>query len=84
VVACALAHFSRLEHLFHGRQEAFTVGEHDFVELLPLGLGQLVALQGFQIEADGGDGRLEFMSDGIEKTIVALVPLYLSHQKYGV
>ena len=32
-----------------------------------------MALQGFQIEADRGDGRFEFMGDGIEKTIVALV-----------
>ncbi len=43
-----------------------------------------MALQGFQIEADGGDGCLEFVGDGIEKAVVALVPLYLSHQEDGV
>ena len=43
-----------------------------------------MALQGFQIEADGGDGGLEFVGDGIEKAVVALVPLYLSHQEDGV
>ena len=58
LVTRSLAHFSRLEHLLHGSQQALAIGEHDVVELLSLGFGQLVALQGLQIEADGGDGRL--------------------------
>ena len=84
LVARALADFSRLEYLLHSSQEPLSIGEHDVVELLPLGLGQVVSLQGFQIEADGGDGRLQFMGDSIEKAVMALVPLYFSHQKYGV
>ncbi len=84
LVACSLAHLSRLEHLLHGGQEPLAVGEHDVVELLPLRLRHLVPLQGFQIQADGGDGGLEFVGDGIEKAVVALVALDLTHQKYGV
>src|SRR5580698_4292446 len=84
LVTRPLAHFTRLEHLFHRGQEPVSIGEHDVVELLPLGFRQFVALQGFQIQADGGDGGLEFVGDGIEEAIVALVPLDLTHQKNGV
>ena len=84
LVARPLAHFSCLEHLLHGGQQPLTVGEHDVVELLPLRLGQFVALQGFQVQADGGDGRLQFMGDGIEKAVMALVSLYFADQENGV
>ena len=41
------------------------------VELLSFGHLAMSSwrLQGFQIEADGGNGRLEFVGDGIEEKL---------------
>jgi hypothetical protein len=37
-------------------EEAVGVGEHDLVELLALGLFEGAALEGFEVEADAGNG----------------------------
>ena len=84
LVARPLSDFPCLEHLLNGCQEPLTIGQHDVVELLTLRLRQLSALQGFQVEADGGDRCLQFMGDGIEKTIVALVSPHFPHQEDGI
>jgi hypothetical protein len=84
VAAAAGAKFPGLEHLLDGSEEAAGVGEHDAVELLALGLGDVAALEGFEIEADGGDGGLEFVGDGVEEGVLALVAADLANEEDGV
>jgi hypothetical protein len=83
-VAAALTELACFEHLLHGGKEAVGIGEHDLVELLPLGFGEFAALQGFEIEADGGDGGLEFVGDGVEEGVLALVAPHFTDQEDGV
>jgi hypothetical protein len=49
-----------------------------------LGLGDGVALEGLEIEADGGDGGLELVGDGVEEGVLALVAADLADQEDGV
>lgn len=56
-VAVALAEFAGFEDALDGGVEALGVGEHDAVELLALAFVDGPALEGFKVEADGGDGR---------------------------
>ena len=41
-------------------------------------------LQGLEIEPDGGDGRLQFMGDGVDEAVVLLVATNLADQKDGI
>ena len=47
-------------------------------------LGDGVALEGLEVEADGCDGGLEFVGDGVDETIVLLVPPNLTQQENSV
>ena len=84
LVAAAGTEFAGFEHLLDGGEQAVGVGEHDLVELLPLGFGDLAALEGFEVEADGGDGGFEFVGDGVEEGVLALVAADLADQEDGV
>ena len=57
------AGLARTEDPFDGLHEPVAVIEHDFIELPACGVGDrsLPCLQGLQVEADGGDGRLQLM-----------------------
>ena len=55
---CALAELAGLEDLLDGGEQAVGVGAHDGVELLALGLVAGMALEGFEVEPDAGDGCL--------------------------
>ena len=57
---------------------------HGSVEVLALGFGDVSALQGFQVEADGGDGGFEFVGDGVDEGILALVAADFANQEDGV
>ncbi len=80
----ARAQLTGLEDLLYGGEQAVRVGEHDFVEVLALSFRDVAALQGFEVESYGGDGRFEFVSDGVEKGILALVAADLADQEDGV
>jgi hypothetical protein len=54
------------------------------VELLLLFLGDGVALEGFEVEADAGDGGLELVGDGVEEGVLALVAADFADQEDGV
>ena len=84
LVATAGAQFAGLEHLLDGGEQAVGVGQHDLVELLALGFGDLVALQGFEVEPDRGDGSFELVGDGVEEGVLALVAADLADQEDGV
>ena len=43
-----------------------------------------MALEGFEVEADGGDGGLELVGDGVEEGVLALVAADLADQEDGV
>ena len=83
-VAMACPEFTGFEHLLDGGEEAVGVGEHDLVEALALGLGDIAALQGLEVEADGGDGGLELVGDGVEEGVLALVAAQLADEEDSV
>jgi hypothetical protein len=82
--AVALAKLSGFEDLLDGGEEAVGIGEHDLVELLFLFFGGGAALEGFEIEADTGDGGFELVGDGVEEGVLALVAADLADKKDGV
>ena len=68
----------------YGGEQTVRIGEHDAVEVLALGLGDVAALQGFKVEADGGDGGFELVGDGVEEGVLALVAADLADEEDGV
>jgi len=84
VLGAAGAEFAGLEDLLDGGEETVGVGQHDLVELLLLFLGDGVALEGFEVEADAGDGGLELVGDGVEEGVLALVAADFADQEDGV
>jgi len=84
LLAVALAELSGFEDLFDGGEEPVGVGEHDLVELLFLFFGGCAALEGFEVEADAGDGGFELVGDGVEEGVLSLVAADFADQKDGV
>ena len=84
LLTVTLAELAGFENLLDGGEEAVGVGEHDLVELLSLGLFDGAALQGFEVEADAGDGGLELVGDGVEEGVLALVAADLADEEDGV
>jgi hypothetical protein len=84
VLGTASAEFAGLEDLLDGGEETVGVGQHDLVELLLLFLGDGVALEGLEVEADGCDGGLEFVGDGVEEGVLTLVAADFADQEDGV
>jgi hypothetical protein len=82
--AGALAEFAGFEDLLDGGEEAVGVGPHDGVEALTLGFVSGVALEGIEIEADGGDGGFELVGDGVEEGVLALVTADFTKEEDGV
>ncbi len=80
----AAAHAAGAQHLLDGGQQPVAVVQHDAVELLALGLVHGAGLQGFQIQADGGDGSFQFVGDGVDEGVVLLVAADFAHQKDGI
>ena len=72
------------QDLLDGAEQAVTVVEHGAIELLALGLLDGAGLQGFQVQADGGDRGLQLMRDRVDKRVVLGVAPNLAHQKGGV
>ena len=83
-IAMALAELASFEDALDGGMKALRVGEHDAVELLPLVFVYGAALQGFEVEADGGDGGLELVGDGVEEGVLALVAADFSYEEDSV
>ena len=58
--------------------------QHDPVKILMLRLGEFPDLQRFQVQANRGDGSLEFVSDRVQKTVLLLVFVNFANQKNRV
>ena len=84
LLAMFLAELAGFEDLLDGGEEAVGVGEHDGVELLALGFVDGAALEGFEVEADAGDGGLELVGDGVEEGVLALVAADFADEEDGV
>ena len=82
--ALALAEFAGLEHGFDGGEEAVAVFAHDGVEALALLLVDRMALQGFEVETDAGDGGFELVGDGFEEGVLTLVAADFADEEDGV
>ena len=83
-VAAAVAEFAGFEDLLDSAEESVGVGEHDAVELLALRLGDFAALEGFEVEADGGDGGFELVGDGVEEGVLALIAADFADKEDGI
>ena len=79
--AFLLRRLTRFQDLFHGVQQAVGIEQHELVELAPLRFFHLASLQGFEVEADGGDWRLQFVGDGVDEAVVLLVAANFADQK---
>lgn len=84
LLTMALAELAGFENLLDCDEEAVGVGEHDFVELLALGLFDGTALEGFEVETDAGDGGFELVGDGVEEGVLTLVAVDLADEEDGV
>jgi hypothetical protein len=73
-----------VQDLLDGAQQTVAVGEHDVVELCAARRVHLARLEGFEVEADGGDGRLQLVRDGVDEGVVLLVAAYLADEEGGV
>ena len=62
-------------------EQPVAVLEHDAVELLPLLVVELAALQGLEVQADRRDRRLQLVRDGVDERVVLLVAPDLAHQE---
>ena len=58
------------QDLLDGAEQAVAVVEHGAIELLALGLVDGPGLQGFQIQADGGDRGLQLVRDRVDEGVV--------------
>jgi hypothetical protein len=72
------------QHLLHRLGQAISIAEHQPVELLLLRLRQLAALQGFQMQANRGDRRFQFVGNGVDEAVVLLAAANFTQQKGGV
>jgi hypothetical protein len=82
--ALALAKFAGFEDGFDGGEETVAVFSHDGVEALSLLIISGVALEGFEVETDAGDGRLELVGDGFEERVLTLVAADFADKEDGV
>ena len=65
---------ARTQDLLDCPGEPIGVLDHDPVELLPLGVIDIPALQGLEVQPDRRHGRLQLVSHGIDEPVVLLVP----------
>src|SRR5579859_2294823 len=72
---------ARLQHLLHRTHEALGIDQHQFVELAAAGLIHLAALQGFEVEANRSDRRLELVGYRVDEAVVLLIAANLADQK---
>ena len=79
-----MRHARRTQYLLDCTHQPLRVFEHDLIKLAPLILVDLALLQGFQVKANRGNGRLQFVGDGVQETVLLLVATHLAHQKDGV
>ena len=82
--AAAVTGLAGFEHLLDGSQQAIGIEQHQVVKLLALRLVHFAALHRFQIQADGSDGSLQFVRDGVDEAIVLFVAADFAHQEDGV
>jgi hypothetical protein len=82
--AVALAELAGLEDLLDGGEETVGVGEHDFVEVLTLRFFDGASLEGFEVEADAGDGGFELVSDGVDERVLTLVAANFADEEDGI
>src|SRR6185437_11770761 len=82
--ACAC--FAGLQDLFDGAHQTVGVLEHQLIKAAALGFINLrfAALEGLQVQADGGDGSFQLVGDGIDEAVMLLVAANLADQKTGV
>src|SRR5688572_16432460 len=75
---------TRSQNLLDCLQQSIAVGEHDVVKLASLLFVDLACFERFQIQPDGCDGSLEFVSDGVNERVVLLVAAYFADQERRV
>ena len=73
-----------MQDLLDGVEQAVAVGEHHVVELAAALLAHVARLEGFEVEADGGDGRLQLVGDGVDEGVVLFVAANLADEEGGV
>ena len=65
-------------------EQPVAVLQHGAVKLLALVLVHGARLQRFEVQPDGGDGRLQLVRDGVDERVVLLVAADFAHQEGGV
>jgi hypothetical protein len=74
-----------LSTCFDGGEEAVAVLAHDGVERWRWARRrEVAALEGFEVEADAGDGGFELVGDGVEEGVLALVAADFADEEDGV
>src|ERR1700733_4831048 len=82
--ATLVSHLAGLQNLLDGAQQAVGVVQHELVKLLPLRLIYFAALQRFEVEANRGDGSLQFMRDRVDEAAVLLIQANFAHEESSV
>ena len=80
----SVAGFAGFQHLLDRAQQAVGIVEHQPIKLLALRFVDFAALQGFEIKANRGDGRFQFVRDGVDEAVVLFVAADFADQEDGV
>ena len=83
-LVAAEAEAAGAQDLLDGGEQTVAIVQHDAVELVALGVVDGAGLEGLEVEADGGDGSLQLMGDGVDEGVVLFVAADFPHQKDGV
>src|SRR5258708_20438639 len=75
---------SGAKHLLDGLGEAVGVAQHQAIEILALRFWKVAAQKSFQMQTDGGNRRLQFMRDVVDKAVMLLVAPNFANQKNRV
>ena len=72
------------QHLLDCAEQPVGIEQHQPVKFLALFFVELAALERFEIEADRGDRRFQFVRDGVDETVVLFVAADFADEEAGV
>ncbi len=83
-LAFGLAGVACAQDLFDGAEQAVAIVEHGAIEFLALRLVNGARLQGFKIQAYGGDRGFQFVCHRVNESVMLGVAADLAHQECGI
>lgn len=76
-----VTNLASFQYLLDSGEQTIGVQQHEGVELFALLLVEFSPLQRLKIKPDGSDGRLQFVSNGVDEAVMLLVAPNLANQE---